>query len=85
MQEEEGAEFIEKGMTKPVAAYIAGRFSPQGKRMGHAGAIVRGAAGTVEGKCEALQAPGATILETPIDVAGWVTKHNLAPAFDGST
>ena len=57
-QEEQASEFISKGMTKPVAAYIAGRFSPQGKRMGHAGAIVRGSAGTAEGKCEALSAAG---------------------------
>lgn len=62
-QEEKAAGFIARRMTKPVAAYIAGRYSPQGKRMGHAGAIVRGASGTVAGKHEALKAAGATVLE----------------------
>jgi succinyl-CoA synthetase alpha subunit len=77
MQEEKAAEFIANGMTKPVAAYIAGRISPQGKRMGHAGAIVRGSAGTVEGKCEALRAAGATILQSPIEVLDWATKNDI--------
>ena len=64
-------------MKKPVAAYIAGRFSPQGKRMGHAGAIVRGAAGTVEAKWEAFGKANVTILESPIDVSYWTEKHGL--------
>ena len=54
-QEEKAAGFISRKMTKPVAAYIAGRYSPQGKKMGHAGAIVRGSTGTVAGKHEALR------------------------------
>lgn len=65
-------------MSKPVAAYIAGRYSPQGKRMGHAGAIVRGASGTVAGKHEALRGAGVTILESPIHVADWAMKHKLS-------
>lgn len=77
MQEERAAEFIANGMTKPVASYIAGRFSPQGKRMGHAGAIVRGSAGTVDGKCEALRTAGAEILRSPIDVLNWTTKNAI--------
>ncbi len=77
MQEEKAAEFIANKMTKPVASYIAGRFSPQGKRMGHAGAIVRGAAGTVEGKCEALSAAGVAILKSPIEVIDWTTKNAI--------
>jgi succinyl-CoA synthetase alpha subunit len=64
-------------MTKPVAAYIAGRFSPQGKRMGHAGAIVRGSSGTVEGKYEALRQAGVETLMSPIDVTEWTKKHDL--------
>ena len=76
-QEEKAAGFIARRMTKPVAAYIAGRYSPQGKRMGHAGAIVRGASGTVAGKHEALKAAGATVLESPIHVIEWAHKHNL--------
>jgi succinyl-CoA synthetase alpha subunit len=77
MQEEQAAEFIGNGMTKPVASYIAGRFSPQGKRMGHAGAIVRGSAGTVDGKCEALRKAGAAILKSPIEVLDWTTKNDI--------
>ena len=76
-QEEQAAEFISTRMEKPVAAYIAGRFAPQGKRMGHAGAIVRGSAGTVEGKCEALQAAGVKVLESPVEVADWAIENHL--------
>jgi succinyl-CoA synthetase alpha subunit len=76
-QEEKAAEFIARHMKKPVAAYIAGRFSPKGKRMGHAGAIVRGSSGTVEAKWEALKAAGVQILRTPIQVADWATGHKL--------
>ena len=76
-QEERAAEYINNHMKKPVAAYIAGRFSPQGKRMGHAGAIVRGAAGTVEAKWEAFARANVTILESPIDVSYWTEKHGF--------
>ncbi|QTA89611.1 succinate--CoA ligase subunit alpha [Desulfonema magnum] len=76
-QEEKAAEFIRDHMTKPVASYIAGRFSPKGKRMGHAGAIVRGSAGTYEGKCEALKNVGIEVLNSPIDVLEWAEKHNI--------
>jgi succinyl-CoA synthetase alpha subunit len=77
MQEEKAAEFIAGGMSKPIASYIAGRFSPEGKRMGHAGAIVRGSAGTVEGKCKALNASGAEILKSPVEVLDWAARHDL--------
>ena len=76
-QEEKAAEFIAEKMKKPVAAYIAGRLSPQGKRMGHAGAIVRGAAGTVASKCEALQTAGATLLKSPIEVLDWAVNNDI--------
>jgi succinyl-CoA synthetase alpha subunit len=76
-QEEKAAEFIREKMTKPVAAYIAGGHSPQGKRMGHAGAIVRGSAGTVAGKKEALRGVGAEVLESPIHVGQWAKKYKL--------
>jgi len=65
-------------VTKPVASYIAGRFSPQGKRMGHAGAIVRGTSGTAEGKESALRAAGVTVLSSPREVAAWVRQHKLS-------
>ena len=76
-QEEKAARFIKEKMTKPVAAYIAGRYSPQGKQMGHAGAIVRGSAGTVRGKEDALRGAGVEVLESPIHVARFAQKHNL--------
>ncbi len=76
-QEEKAAGFIARKMTKPVAAYIAGRYSPQGKRMGHAGAIVRGSSGTVSGKHDALRSAGVDVLESPVHVAEWARKHKL--------
>ena len=77
VQEEKAAKYIAGSMTKPVAFYIAGRFSPPGKRMGHAGAIIRGSSGTVESKCKALTAAGAEMLATPGDVVGWAREHKL--------
>jgi succinyl-CoA synthetase alpha subunit len=77
-QEEQASAFIRDHMTKPVAAYITGRRSPKGKRMGHAGAIVRGMAGTVQGKQEALEAAGVEVMESPIYVADWAKRHNLS-------
>jgi succinyl-CoA synthetase alpha subunit len=77
-QEEQAAGYIKDGMKKPVAAYIAGKFSPPGKRMGHAGAIVRGSSGTVDAKHDALKEAGAQILMSPIDVARWAEGHNLS-------
>jgi succinyl-CoA synthetase alpha subunit len=76
-QEEKAAGFISRKMSKPVATYIAGRYSPEGKRMGHAGAIVRGETGTVEGKKNALRDAGAEVLGSPVQVAAWAREHNL--------
>jgi succinyl-CoA synthetase alpha subunit len=68
--EERAAEFIEGGgFTKPVAAYIAGRAAVPGKRMGHAGAIIQGSAGTAQSKIEALKRVGVEVGERPNDVA----------------
>jgi len=68
--EEKAAEFISEGeFTKPVAAYVAGRAAVPGKRMGHAGAIIHGSAGTAQGKMEALRDAGAAVGEQPRDVA----------------
>ncbi len=73
--EEKAADFIASGgFTKPVAAYIAGRAAIPGKRMGHAGAIIQGTAGTAESKMNALRGAGATIGEQPIDVAKALKK-----------
>jgi succinyl-CoA synthetase alpha subunit len=71
IQEEEAAKFISENMKKPVAAYIAGRFAPEGKRMGHAGAIVRGTQGTFASKLKALREADVTLLDSPIEVIDW--------------
>lgn len=65
--EEEAAEYA-AGMCKPVAAFIAGRASPPGKKMGHAGAIVMGDRGTYSSKRSALERAGVRVLDTPSDV-----------------
>ena len=67
--EEKAAQYIKKYMKKPVFAYIAGRSAPPGKKMGHAGAIVRGTYGTVQSKVEALEAAGAYVANSPRDIS----------------
>ncbi len=67
--EEEAAEYIAANVTKPVVAYIAGFTAPQGKTMGHAGAIVSGTAGTARAKAEALEAKGVRVGRTPTETA----------------
>ena len=71
-EEEKAAEFIEREMSKPVLAYIAGFTAPPGKTMGHAGAIISGSAGTAEGKKKALEARGVRVATTPTEVASLV-------------
>jgi succinyl-CoA synthetase alpha subunit len=68
--EELAAQYIrETNYPKPVVAYIAGRLAPPGKRMGHAGAIVMGNAGTAKSKIEAFTSAGIPVAEKPSDVA----------------
>lgn len=67
-EEEKTAEFIKQHTDKPFVAYIAGRSAPEGKRMGHAGAIISGDFGTAQGKIRALAEAGALIADTPWDV-----------------
>jgi len=66
--EEEAAEFVRQHMRKPVAAFIAGRTAPPGKRMGHAGAIVAGGRGTAGEKITALVSAGITVAQSPADM-----------------
>lgn len=66
--EEDAAEFIRQTMSKPVVAFIAGATAPKGKRMGHAGAIVDGGAGTAEAKYEALAAAGVHCVRSPAEI-----------------
>src|SRR5690242_21216093 len=67
--EEQAADFIESNVSKPVVAYIAGFTAPEGKTMGHAGAIVSGSKGTAAAKAEALEAKGVKVGRTPTQVA----------------
>lgn len=67
--EENAAEYIKENVTKPVVGYIAGFTAPEGKTMGHAGAIVSGSSGTAEAKKQALEAAGVKVGKTPTDAA----------------
>ena len=66
--EEVAAAYIGAHMTKPVVGFIAGRTAPEGKRMGHAGAIISGGAGTAEGKMAAMRAAGVQVADSPSQI-----------------
>jgi succinyl-CoA synthetase alpha subunit len=72
--EERAAAFIERNVTKPVVAYVAGFTAPEGKTMGHAGAIISGSAGTAQAKKEALEKVGVRVGRTPSETAGLVRE-----------
>jgi succinyl-CoA synthetase alpha subunit len=67
--EERAAEYIKAHVTKPVVGYVAGFTAPEGKTMGHAGAIVSGSSGTAAAKAEALEAAGVRVGKTPSETA----------------
>lgn len=67
--EERAAAYIAEHVTKPVVGYVAGFTAPEGKTMGHAGAIVSGSSGTAQAKKEALEAAGVKVGKTPSETA----------------
>jgi succinyl-CoA synthetase alpha subunit len=72
--EEKAAAYIKSHVSKPVAAFIAGRTAPPGKRMGHAGAIISGGKGTANEKIAALEAAGIVVAESPADMGQAVQR-----------
>ena len=73
--EQEAATFIKEHMTKPVVGFIAGQTAPPGRRMGHAGAIISGSAGTAAEKIEAFKAAGMSVAQRPVDFVDLIKAH----------
>lgn len=73
--EERAADFVATYVTRPVTAFVAGRTAPPGKRMGHAGAIISGGAGTAREKIEALEAVGVEVARHPAEIAELVARR----------
>ena len=72
--EQEAARFIQRSMKTPVVGFIAGRTAPPGKRMGHAGAIISGGAGTAQEKTEALNQAGVPVARIPSEIPDLITR-----------
>jgi succinyl-CoA synthetase alpha subunit len=74
--EQEAAEFVKKHMKKPVVGFIAGQTAPPGRRMGHAGAIISGSAGTAAEKIDAFKAAGMGVAARPMDFVELIKARN---------
>lgn len=72
--EQEAADWVSANLDVPVVGFIAGRTAPPGKRMGHAGAIISGSAGTAAEKTRAFEANGIRVAERPVEIAGLVAE-----------
>jgi succinyl-CoA synthetase alpha subunit len=72
--EQEAAAYIKANVTKPVVGFIAGQTAPPGRRMGHAGAIISGSAGTAEEKLQAFRDNGIGVAQRPVDVVGLIQE-----------
>jgi succinyl-CoA synthetase alpha subunit len=73
--EQQAAEYIKANVTKPVVGFIAGQTAPPGRRMGHAGAIISGSAGTAEEKIQAFRDNGIGVAQRPVDVVGLIQER----------
>jgi len=72
--EQDAARFVRENLTKPVVGFIAGQTAPPGRRMGHAGAIISGSAGTAEEKIQAFEQNGIAVAKRPLDVVGLIQE-----------
>jgi succinyl-CoA synthetase alpha subunit len=72
--EQDAARFVQENLTKPVVGFIAGQTAPPGRRMGHAGAIISGSAGTAEEKIQAFEQNGIAVAKRPLDVVGLIQE-----------
>ncbi len=72
--EQEAAEYVSSKMSKPVVGFIAGQTAPPGRRMGHAGAIISGSAGTAAEKMQAFKDNGIAVAERPADIVGLIQE-----------
>jgi succinyl-CoA synthetase alpha subunit len=72
--EQDAARYVKENLSKPVVGFIAGQTAPPGRRMGHAGAIISGSAGTAEEKMEAFRENGIGVARRPLDVVGLIQE-----------
>jgi succinyl-CoA synthetase alpha subunit len=72
--EQQAADYVRQHMSKPVVGFIAGQTAPPGRRMGHAGAIISGSAGTAAEKIQAFEDNGIGVAKKPSDVVGLIQK-----------